>query len=424
LSGQNNKALNYYGRALPIVQAVGARNEEAAIMFNIARAERALDRPERARAHLEASLDITESLRTKVIGPEFRSSFLASVQQRYEFYIDLLMQMHKSNLADDGARSAFKAAERRRARTLLEGLIEARADIRKGVDPALLDRERALQSLLNGRMDSRIRLLSREHTPEQAAEVTKEIDKHITEYHELQSRIRANSPQYAALTQPLPLSLEEIQREVLDPDTLLLECSLGEKRSYVWAVTNSSLTSFELPSRQKIEEAAYRIYNLLTERNRRVKFEDAEERRVRIAAADNKSMRALRVLSRMVLGPVSRALTKKRLLIVSDGMLQYVPFAAMSIPAGTANSAEARPLILDHEVVSLPSASTLAVLRKELSGRRPAPRTLAVLADPVFESGDPRVVTTVGQAQPIIAAPIYFRPLRVWRVALHCRQSD
>jgi CHAT domain-containing protein len=49
------------------------------------------------------------------------------------------------------------------------------------------------------------------------------------------------------------------------------------------------------------------------------------------------------------------------------------------------------PLITEHEIVSLPSASTLAVLRRQLAGREPAPKTLAVLADPVFDSDDDRV---------------------------------
>jgi CHAT domain-containing protein len=43
-------------------------------------------------------------------------------------------------------------------------------------------------------------------------------------------------------------------------------------------------------------------------------------------------------------------------------------------------------------VVSLPSASALAVLRRELAGRSAAPKTLAVLADPVFRPDDSRVV--------------------------------
>jgi CHAT domain-containing protein len=50
-----------------------------------------------------------------------------------------------------------------------------------------------------------------------------------------------------------------------------------------------------------------------------------------------------------------------------------------------------RPLIAEHEIITLPSVSTLAVLRRELTERKPAPKMVAVLADPVFSSDDPRV---------------------------------
>jgi CHAT domain-containing protein len=39
----------------------------------------------------------------------------------------------------------------------------------------------------------------------------------------------------------------------------------------------------------------------------------------------------------------------------------------------------------------LPSASVLAEMRRELAGRKPAARAVAVLADPVFASDDPRL---------------------------------
>jgi CHAT domain-containing protein len=51
-------------------------------------------------------------------------------------------------------------------------------------------------------------------------------------------------------------------------------------------------------------------------------------------------------------------------------------------------------LIVDHEIVSLPSASALAVLRREMTGRAAAAKTLAILADPVFSSNDTRVKGT------------------------------
>ncbi|HEY9832855.1 MAG TPA: CHAT domain-containing tetratricopeptide repeat protein [Stenomitos sp.] len=58
------------------------------------------------------------------------------------------------------------------------------------------------------------------------------------------------------------------------------------------------------------------------------------------------------------------------------------------------------PLLVNHEIVSLPSASTIAVLRNELKDRKPAPKTLVALADPVFEPNDPRLKTSQPQQNP------------------------
>src|SRR5262249_14287710 len=54
------------------------------------------------------------------------------------------------------------------------------------------------------------------------------------------------------------------------------------------------------------------------------------------------------------------------------------------------------PLIFEHEIVNLPSASTLAVLRRETEKRQPAPKAVAVLADPVFEVDDLRALEAKG----------------------------
>jgi CHAT domain-containing protein len=108
-------------------------------------------------------------------------------------------------------------------------------------------------------------------------------------------------------------------------------------------------------------------------------------------------------LSRMLLGPVASQLGKKRLAIVADGALQYIPFAALPTPSqgsdkGRNSGAEPQPLFVEHEIVSLPSASTLATLRRETAGRKPAEKSLAVLADPVFTDDDTRVRRNVGKA--------------------------
>jgi CHAT domain-containing protein len=72
--------------------------------------------------------------------------------------------------------------------------------------------------------------------------------------------------------------------------------------------------------------------------------------------------------------------------IVADGALQYIPFAMLPDPV----AGKSQPLIVNHEVVSLQSASALAIQRTELAGRQPAPKLLAVIADPVFDRTDER----------------------------------
>jgi hypothetical protein len=75
--------------------------------------------------------------------------------------------------------------------------------------------------------------------------------------------------------------------------------------------------------------------------------------------------------------------------IVADGMLHYIPFGALPDPNSLKESDGSwQPLLVEHEVVNLPSASTIAVLRRELAGRKPAARMLAMLADPIFSKDD------------------------------------
>jgi len=403
--GDGQKSLDYYQQAFEIGRAVADQNIEGQALDGMARAQRNLGNLDEARTRSEAALNIVENLRAKIVTRELRTSYYASVQQYYETYIDLLMRLHQLHPTEGYDGIALQAGERARSRSLLESLNEANLDIRHGVDPALLERERSLQRQLSAKTERRSRLLENKDAKEQGAELQSEIDELITKYRDVEGEIRVRSPRYAALTQPVSLRLEEIQRQVLDPDTLLLEYALGDERSYVWAVTSTSMKSFALPGRKEIELAARHVYDLLTARNLKPKFETPVKRQIRIAKADSEYPSAAALLSEMVLAPVAEQLGTKRLLIVSDGALQYIPFAALPLPGhnGTAVDTDAGnstqppqaapflPLVVEHEIVDVPSASTLAVLRRESRGRQAPTRKLAVIADPVFEKDDERV---------------------------------
>jgi len=174
-----------------------------------------------------------------------------------------------------------------------------------------------LQQQLNAAELSRIKLLEGSYTEKQLTEIKQRIENLITQLDQVQAQIRVKNPAYAAISQPgaLTLTLPQIQQQVLDDNTLLLTYSLGEQRSYMWAVTKTGFTTYSLPKRADIEAAAKEFRQVLTDAN-------AGESEIATSAAK---------LSQLILAPVANQLGNKRLLVVSDGILQYIPFAAEDI---------------------------------------------------------------------------------------------
>src|SRR5262249_283210 len=98
-----------------------------------------------------------------------------------------------------------------------------------------------------------------------------------------------------------------------------------------------------------------------------------------------------RHLAAMVLGPVAQLLAgHQRIVVVPDGALSFWPLAALPSPDARGGWL-GRPMIADHEIVYLPSASVLSALRERRGARPSAENSLAVLADPVFSREDPRL---------------------------------
>ena len=381
--GDLSGAQDYLRRALDLRERIGPHSLAVAESLNalggIALEQHRLDE---ALTYFTRGVDIVESQRWRVQSAEARALLLA---QHTASYAGLM----RTHLASNDTPAAFVTAERGRARSLLEILSLSGAEIRQGVDPPLVERERRIQQQLNEKAAQHERLLGSRSTDKLAATAGKELDALLIQYQELQTQIRAESPRYAALTQPQPLGLSEIQRDVLDEKTLLLEYVLGEERSHLFAVTSASIASFALPGRVEVERAARRVYDAIVARQPSP-GETPIQRRARIEKADADYPAAAAALVRMILEPAAGLLSGQRLLVVADGALQYVPFAALPRP-GQPVAANAEPLVVRHEIVSLPSASIVPVLRRERVADRSAERAVVVLADPVFDRQDPRL---------------------------------
>lgn len=379
--GDLAQAEESYRRALEIREKIlPGTSLHAASLAAMAEIMRRKHQSDDAAQFYQQALDALEK-QTATLGggDELRAGFRAKHARYYQGYIDLLLEQKKPELA-------FQALERFRARTLLETLAMAHADIRKGVDPELLSRQRSLQELLTGKTQRRIQLLGARNRNAEIAVLDKEIRDLSSQVQELNDRIRAGSPAYAALIQPAPIGVKEAQEQLLDANTVLLEYSLSEERSHVWALTLDSVTTYELPKRSEIEDVARKAYASLTA------LQPASNNRFVRSQEGQHPDKLMASLSQMVLAPVAAQIKNaNRLLIVSDGALQYIPFAALPLPS---ENKQAEPLLTRYEVVNLPSASVLAMLQQETVGRARAVKEVAVLADPVFDKNDARVAAT------------------------------
>ncbi len=338
--GEREKARACYEEALRIGRGLHRPEVQCLPLAMLAMDERDRGNTAAARALIEQALSNLEMIRGQIASPDMRSSYFAKTQSYYEFYIDLLMRMDAEKPGEGFQAAALKACERARARSLLALLSEGEVDIRQGVDAVVLEKERLLSRRLNNRADRLRALMSRPgHSPQEEQDLVREIERLTFELEQVGGQIRASSPRYAAITLPAPLSLEEIQRQVLDDDTLLLEYALGDERSYLWVVSRDKLASFTLPPRAEVEAAAQQVYELLTARNRRPSGETDTARRNRLGMAQADYPAAAAQLSRMVLGPAAPLFGTKRLAIVSPGCAAIYPvFIFARSPTGRRQS--------------------------------------------------------------------------------------
>jgi CHAT domain-containing protein len=382
-----------YQQALDRFRKIRARDRESAALVMFGDFQARQGRYAEARALLQQGLAVYESLRSRIVDPDLRMSYTARSLPFYQRYIDVLMSLERDSPGAGFAEEAFSTSERARARGLLEMLATSGVDIRRGVDPALVEKERTLRWDLNAKAAVQTSLLSGKRDDARLQLLEKQMTELSAALRETTTRIRQESPTYAELVEPQPLTPAEVGR-LLDDDTVLLEYALGETRSWLYAVTPTSFDSFPLPSRRAIDDAARDLYRLLTSRQP-VSGESAAQRQARVRRSDAELKDRRRALANLVLGPVGARLAGqwrgRRLAIVPAGALEYVPFGALPLPGAPGNAVGDTPLVRAHELVTLPSASVLALLRQPRGRRAAMSGVVAVVADPVFSADDPRV---------------------------------
>ncbi|HXC71571.1 MAG TPA: CHAT domain-containing protein [Pyrinomonadaceae bacterium] len=363
--GLVGRAKSSYLEALDGFTRLQDRVNQAAVYYALGQLELKQKNYDLASDYLKQSIDVTENVRRVSTSQDLMTAFSATVQDRYEAYIECLMKQHEKQPARGFAVRAFETSELARARTLSELLLTVQAP---GVDPQLAARQRSLRQRLRIKENDKINILAKKDSQDQVKALEAETAQLEGEYNAVNDEIRSRYPSYDELSKPTAWDLRHIQETILrDDDAVLLEYSAGTENSYAWVVSRDGFKSYALPAQKVINEAVQRVYSLSSTPPG--------------ASVETELDQATAALSKLVLEPVASSLNKPRIIVVADGSLNYIPFQLLraSAPAN-------EPLISKYEVINVPSASILGQLRQEKQQRRPRSKILAAFGDPVFSS--------------------------------------
>ena len=370
-------------------------------------------------AYRDSLAEIESIIEGSIRGGEARSSFLETTSHVYDEASSVGAELALARKATDPTASSgvslnftaesFQITERGRARSLLDVLADGHAEVSAGVPPELVKlrgENLANQELIEVQLTGVS--ITGESPTQPVAALEAELERLANEFESIESRINSSSPRYASQVQTRSLTIHEVQQQVLDDRSALLEYSLGENGSYLWVITRERASLFKLPGAAVMDKLAMNLRGQLipSKLQRRIAGIDVaarEQRRSLDLGADTgppaenttEFANASRALYNTVIAPAAAAIGARRMIVVADGAMNFIPFEALVTTDRGGDYSSLDYLVMKNEVSYAPSASVVAAIR---GNNRNSGRNILLVADPVFSANDTRLKNSAAVA--------------------------
>lgn len=356
--GDPAKGVKQARQALDLATDVGLPTERVLGFSALSMAHLFDGEPDRARTEVTNAIEILEALHGTIRLPEIKSGFLDQFSLIYSLAVVLEVSAGRYE-------KAFEYAEKARSRAFLDQLgsqwIRFRPDS-KG-EPAALEQDLRRQlSYLQKSMDKERSLGYSDSTSARLASLSREAESVRRRYWKLVKQMRISSPEHASVSSVETLPLTEVQEEVLDDGTTLIEffdsAGFGDDSTncwvFAWVVERDSFqfVNLRLVSAD-LREKVGRLRNMV------------ESRSLDLAASAE--------LYDLLVKPLAPYIHNSNIVIVPHGILHYLPFAALW------DAKESSFLIDTHTLTYAPSASSL---KYTIAKRNPYEGRSLVIGDP------------------------------------------
>lgn len=408
------KALESYEKALPIARKVKNKPLEGFVLHNLATAYRkkfdypraiecyekalllniesgyirgeryslwalgnvyfAIEEYSRALSYFEKAIQMTEETRAALLYEEFKTSFLHGETKAYENVINLLYTMNNQYPGQGYDARAFRYAEKSMARGLLDLMAESEADINQTIDPELLKLDRQIDkefSRVNTELQQQLILPEDKIDNEKVRTLREELKALNEQYEQLKKNIMRSNPRFGEVRYFEALSVKEIQRKLLDNKTVLLEFKISEEALFAWRITKEGSSFFKLPiPEDELGKKVSALRNCFTIPVEEKFFAE----------------RAWQLYEDLMVPLLKGIEQKEKLLIIPDGILNYLPFEVLitkPIPDTAIAAYKDLPYLLKEFSVRYAPSATIA--GGSFNRENKKDKDILALGDPLFE---------------------------------------
>lgn len=363
----------YYGqKALQGYQTINKPRLQPKILSVLAHAKSQTGHLVDAKELLEKALSILEEQRAESQTRKQGQSFTTTRHDFYQQYLELLSDLHLAYPLQGYSELALKWSEKNKARSLLERTIQSRL-LKK---PETIEKElERIAKELSDLEQKRLQLELTKNSQKAIDIISRNIRTKLAIFDELTYQKPKSK------TDHITISLDTIQNFIPNKQTSILAFSFGKSRLFLWEITKGSYYYHVLNNKEIFLQKLQRQHMLLQKGWKRT---SRQERRV-----------LNQELSNLLFGKIVHFEPNRTFIIIPDGILHYLPFAMLLKPSKKNHQQPRSPIISEHNIIYGPSISFLI----SLTENRPKPSSIepsiAIFADPVLSSDDPRLKKTL-----------------------------
>ena len=266
--------------------------------------------PQVAVTSYKKSIEIIESVRSKLRADTFKTGFLGNKMELYDQIVELLIGLGMQE-------EAINYVERAKARTLVDML--AQVNFREKEQESNINFSTKEKELRN-KIAAVQNLIDKESIIKDTSGIrssnirgyNEDLSKLQREYRSVQITIKRKNPEFASLMAVDPLTSKDIIDIVGKDDSLLLQYYITKNKLYIFSIQKSNVETHEIQvKKEKLEEWVREFRDGITNFDKKKTDQFAE------------------ILYDHLIKPIEKNRQGSNVIILPHGILHYLPFAAL-----------------------------------------------------------------------------------------------